>query len=621
MNHCFTLPAGIAAAAILALAPSARAQSGGPSIYVAQKTQNYLQTSSATPSADNNAQFVMGFTSPASGATFTPPGKAAVTPLFAADASDYEIYQAFSTMTALNAAFPSGTYSVSGGPVTSPVSFSFTGDLYPTAVPTVSGVGTWLPGGVLVLNPAVANTITLNSFSTYGSAGVASEMQINLNSDSPASLNGNFSQRVATQAVFGLTQSSTPFTSYTIPAGTLTTGGIYDITVNYNTLSSLDTTSIAGSGLISYYGTQTTVYVVANSSTTTTETAPAITLQPTSQTASIGGTATFSFGENYDGSTSVLFFFNGHGLDITSASKYFFDTSNSGLVQLTIKNVAATDAGTYYAVFVNPAGVVESASATLTTVVSPAPTVAVQPDEVILSPATSISVNQGSTLVLTTAAGSSPTPSFQWEFSSNGGTSWTPLSNAGGVAGAYGPQLVISAASSSNAGSYQCILSNGSGSVTTDAVPVTVSSSTSPGYLSAISARAQVLTGDNILIGGFYIVGDTSRTVLIQAIGPSLSLEGVSASTLLPDPNLTIHHTDPVTLKDEVLYSNIGWGGSPVLSAAAAGAYAQPTLPTNSADSELLLTLPPGGYTAEISGAAGTPTDTGVALCAIYELN
>jgi hypothetical protein len=37
-------------------------------------------------------------------------------------------------------------------------------------------------------------------------------------------------------------------------------------------------------------------------------------------------------------------------------------------------------------------------------------------------------------------------------------------------------------------------------------------------------------------------------------------------------------------------------------------------LAAGSADSELLLTLPPGGYSAEVGGADG------VALCAIYEL-
>jgi hypothetical protein len=40
-------------------------------------------------------------------------------------------------------------------------------------------------------------------------------------------------------------------------------------------------------------------------------------------------------------------------------------------------------------------------------------------------------------------------------------------------------------------------------------------------------------------------------------------------------------------------------------------------LTPGSDDSELLLSLPPGGYSAEISGADG---GAGVALCAIYEL-
>ena len=67
--------------------------------------------------------------------------------------------------------------------------------------------------------------------------------------------------------------------------------------------------------------------------------------------------------------------------------------------------------------------------------------------------------------------------------------------------------------------------------------------------------------------------------------------------------------------KDVVLYSNTGWGSNPVLAAAAAAGYAEPVLTPGSNDSELLLTLPPGGYTAEVTGADG---GTGVALCAIY---
>jgi hypothetical protein len=125
-----------------------------------------------------------------------------------------------------------------------------------------------------------------------------------------------------------------------------------------------------------------------------------------------------------------------------------------------------------------------------------------------------------------------------------------------------------------------------------------------------ISSRAFVGTGDNILIGGFYIVGSTSRTVLIQALGPALAGEGVTG--VLQRPVLSIYNTSGVEI-----YSNEGWGSSQILLNAAASVYASPVLQPNSPDSEVLLTLAPGGYTAEVSGAGN---GTGVALCAIYQL-
>jgi hypothetical protein len=139
---------------------------------------------------------------------------------------------------------------------------------------------------------------------------------------------------------------------------------------------------------------------------------------------------------------------------------------------------------------------------------------------------------------------------------------------------------------------------------------VTVASTSSPGALVNISSRAFVGTGDNILIGGFYIVGSTSRTVLIQALGPALAGEGVTG--VLNYPALSIFNT-----AGEKIYSNTGWGSSQILLNAAATVYASPVLQPNSADSEVLLTLAPGGYTAEVSGA---DNGSGVALCAIYQL-
>jgi hypothetical protein len=81
---------------------------------------------------------------------------------------------------------------------------------------------------------------------------------------------------------------------------------------------------------------------------------------------------------------------------------------------------------------------------------------------------------------------------------------------------------------------------------------------------------------------------------------------------VLQHPALTIHDSTGA-----VIYSNTGWGSSQVLRNAASSVYANPPLEAGSADSEALLTLAPGGYTAEVSGADG---GTGIALCAVYEL-
>jgi hypothetical protein len=217
----------------------------------------------------------------------------------------------------------------------------------------------------------------------------------------------------------------------------------------------------------------------------------------------------------------------------------------------------------------------------------------------------------GSTVVLTAAAHGAT--SYQWLFNGSPVADSATGTVANAIAGATGPQLMIANATVLSAGSYTCLVSNATGSVTSAAAILSVSNVPNPGLASSISTRAFVGTGDNILIGGFYIVGSTSRTVLIQGLGPALGPLGVSGA--LAHPELTIHQSQ--NGRDVTLYSNAGWGSSQVLLNAAASVYATPVLSPGSADSELLLTLPPGGYSAEVSDTAG---GTGVALCAIYEL-
>ena len=141
-----------------------------------------------------------------------------------------------------------------------------------------------------------------------------------------------------------------------------------------------------------------------------------------------------------------------------------------------------------------------------------------------------------------------------------------------------------------------------------DATPAGTYTPTSPRLVN-ISARVQVGTGGNILIAGFVIGGSTARTVLVRASGPALIPFGVGGT--LPDPQLDLY--SGTTL----LASNAGWGGNAQITSTASsvGAFAWANASSN--DSAILVTLPPGAYTAQVSGASN---DTGVALVELYEV-
>jgi hypothetical protein len=53
--------------------------------------------------------------------------------------------------------------------------------------------------------------------------------------------------------------------------------------------------------------------------------------------------------------------------------------------------------------------------------------------------------------------------------------------------------------------------------------------------LGNVSTRGSVQTGDNILIGGLIVLGQTSQRVIVRAIGPSLNLTGKLANPTLPE--------------------------------------------------------------------------------------
>jgi hypothetical protein len=122
-----------------------------------------------------------------------------------------------------------------------------------------------------------------------------------------------------------------------------------------------------------------------------------------------------------------------------------------------------------------------------------------------------------------------------------------------------------------------------------------------------MSARGSVGTGDNVLISGF-IVGDVeSATVVVRALGPSLASFGVSNP--LSDPVLTIYDS-----KRSAIASNDNWheGNN------ATDIQREGLSPPNALDSAIVLSLPPGSYTAVVRGANGA---TGNALVEVYDLH
>jgi len=135
---------------------------------------------------------------------------------------------------------------------------------------------------------------------------------------------------------------------------------------------------------------------------------------------------------------------------------------------------------------------------------------------------------------------------------------------------------------------------------------------TSTGYsrLVNLSARAQVGTGANVLIAGFSISGNVSKQLLIRGIGPALAAYGVSGT--LANPQIEIYDTAKTRWG-----SNDDWGGGAALQVAFAQVQAFALPDPNSKDAALVITLPPGTYSAVLSGVGST---TGVGLIELYEM-
>jgi PKD repeat protein len=181
--------------------------------------------------------------------------------------------------------------------------------------------------------------------------------------------------------------------------------------------------------------------------------APAITVQPRSQTVFAG--ADVVFGVKATGTPPLSYQWRLNGTNLLGATN----------LSLFLPAVTAADAGNYTVVVTNVAGSTNSLPAVLTVIVSP--TITVQPSDRTVRQREDVEFD-------VTAVGSQPL-SYQWFFNQT-----IPL------AGATNSSLILTNVQMSQAGSYRVTITNVAGSVTSTAASLTVIPVNSAPVLAAI---------------------------------------------------------------------------------------------------------------------------------------
>ena len=124
-----------------------------------------------------------------------------------------------------------------------------------------------------------------------------------------------------------------------------------------------------------------------------------------------------------------------------------------------------------------------------------------------------------------------------------------------------------------------------------------------------VSTRGRVGVGDEALIGGFIVTGSQSKTVMVRALGPSLSMGPHPLAGALVNPVLELHDAS-----GNLLSSNDDWVNSPQHAAIVASGLAPPS----SLESAILGMRSPGNYTAIVRGVNNA---TGIGLVEVYDLD
>jgi hypothetical protein len=122
-----------------------------------------------------------------------------------------------------------------------------------------------------------------------------------------------------------------------------------------------------------------------------------------------------------------------------------------------------------------------------------------------------------------------------------------------------------------------------------------------------LSTRGLVSGGDNVLIGGFIVTGAEPKSVVLRALGPSLSAYGLS--DVLGNPVLSVYNSSHT-----LIATNDNWQSDVNHSVVEANGLA----PANPLEAATFQSLAPGAYTVIVSGAN---SGQGIGLFEVYDLS
>jgi hypothetical protein len=315
---------------------------------------------------------------------------------------------------------------------------AMSGDLYQAVFTNVEGVVT-TSAATLTVNTAPVITIYMNNKA--------------VNIGSPVTLSAA-ATGTPTPTVLWQRSTNNGSTWTSIAGGTSTvSSGTLLATYTF-------TPTLAQAGLYRVIFTNSVGSATTNAATLTVHAAPVVTASPSSQAVTLGSPVSFSASATNTPAPTVQWQVSTNGTVWTNITGGTSSTiSNTDLASYSFTPTAAQSGYQYRAVFTNIYGL---------TAITKAATLTVNSAPVVKTNPSSQTAKSGATVTFTAAATGSPTPTVQWQVSTNGGSTYS------NIVGATSASYTITNVAMSQAGMYRAVFTNSIGTAATTGAALTV---------------------------------------------------------------------------------------------------------------------------------------------------